>query len=148
MNRKSIIVLISVVLVLAAAVIPVAASIRSGAFGGRGHGPGVAMLAGLREDIDLSDEQVIELRHIVRKAREEHAATRRIMKQNFLEAARVLLEDPNAVDEASVILERNNVYKDDLRSGILDTVSQSLKVLTPEQRAEINERVEMLALWR
>lgn len=148
MKRRSTIILTSIVLVALAVSIPVLASIRAGAFGARPHGAAVAMLAGLRDEIDLTDEQVIELRHIAQAARERNEETRGIMKQNFVEAAQVLLEDPGAVEKAGSILERNEAYKEQLRRDILGTVAECLEVLTPEQREILSDRVEMIASWR
>jgi len=148
MRRRSTIILTSIVLVALVVSIPVLASIRAGAFGARPHGAAVAMLAGLRDEIDLTDDQVIELRHIARAARERNEQTRGIMKQNVVEAALALLEDPSAVEQATSILERNEAYKDELRRDILGTVAECLEVLTPEQREKIGDRVEMIASRR
>ena len=96
----------------------------------------------LREELNLSDEQVAELRKIGKQTREANSAYRASLRDNFAEAGLVLLANPDDVAGAEAILDRNAQAKKELRANVLDGVSDAVKVLTPEQRQKLTGVLE------
>jgi len=103
-------------------------------------------LAGIRGDLDLTDEQVIELRHIAKRVRAENEAARDGVRANLKDAAQLLLANPDDVEGAKAMLARNEAAKETLRENVLGGISDALKVLTPEQRSMISTRLDALTL--
>lgn len=103
---------------------------------------GMRHLRYLKNELDLSDQQVDQLKSIAAEVREENAQYRQQMHSSFKEVAGVLINDPSATANAEQILDRNDANREQMRRNILDGVSRALKVLTPEQRAELKTLLE------
>ena len=93
-------------------------------------------------ELDLTDEQVIELRHIGKAVRQQNAAYRAEMRQNFRQAAAVLIANPDDTVRAKQILQQSAASEQELRANILEGVSKALNVLTPEQRTKLGTMLE------
>lgn len=102
----------------------------------------------LRTELDLSDAQVIALRHIAVGVREQNAPYREQIRESVREAGRVLFADPEAVEAARTILVQNAEAERQLKENVLEGVSEALKVLTPEQRRKLATMIAASRLGR
>jgi Spy/CpxP family protein refolding chaperone len=98
-------------------------------------------LAMLREELDLSEGQITQLTDIAQQAREQNAPYREQMKGGLHEAAKVLLADPSATAQAQAILDQQFAAEKEMKKNVLLSVSKALNVLTPEQRAKLQEHL-------
>jgi Spy/CpxP family protein refolding chaperone len=96
----------------------------------------------LREELNLSDAQMAELRKIGRETRETNAAYRASLRDNFSAAGLALLANPDDITGAEAILDRNEAAKKELRDNVLEGVSDAIKVLDPEQREKLKVVLE------
>lgn len=96
----------------------------------------------LREELNLSDAQIAELRKIGKETRAANAAYRASLRDNFAEAGLVLLANPDDITAAEAILAGNAEAKKELRANVLDGLSDAIKVLTPEQREQLTTVIE------
>jgi Spy/CpxP family protein refolding chaperone len=96
----------------------------------------------LRDELELTDPQVIELRKIRKATREANAAYRASLRENFAHAGLTLLANPDDIAGAEAILDRNEAAKKELRANVLAGVADAIKVLTPEQRELLKARLE------
>jgi Spy/CpxP family protein refolding chaperone len=96
----------------------------------------------LRGELNLSDAQLAELRRIGKETREANSAYRASLHDNFAEAGLALLTNPEDIDGAAAILDRNEAAKKELRANVLEGVSDAIKVLSPEQREQLKEKLE------
>ena len=137
----------AVVLLLAAVPLAFAAKSHREGHGfrgghGFGHGGGVfTRLAMLREELDLSDAQVASLTGIAQQTRKENEQYRDDLRAGFHQIASVLLADPDATGKAQAILDRQLEAEKQLKANVLASVSEALKVLTPEQRMKLQEHL-------
>jgi Spy/CpxP family protein refolding chaperone len=140
MKKRNVILIASILAVGALAVAPLVLA------GPHGHGPGgFGMLAHLRhakEELDLTDAQVAELRGIFREMREANAASREQLHGGVKEAAEILLADPGDVAAAQAALERRAAAERALKSSVLQSAAKALAVLDAEQRAKLRTMIE------
>lgn len=108
-------------------------------FGG-GMGP-LGHLRQLREKLDLSDEQVAQIKQIAVDVHQQNSVYHTAMKEDFHQVAKVLIANPNDVDRAESLLEQNENARKQFRQNILKGVSRALNVLTPEQRSKLADIV-------
>ena len=110
--------------------------------GAMGFGGGMfGHLRALREKLDLSDEQVAQIKQIAADVHQQNGSYHEAMKNDFHQVAKVLIANPNDVDRAEELLEQNEVARKQLRQNILKGVSRALNVLTPEQRSKLGDIV-------
>lgn len=133
--------LIIITLILAAVTVAVYAGpgrhMRSHGFG---HGHGMAFLGHverLKDELDLSDAQVDQLKAIVKTTREQNAQYRDQMHGSFKEVATTLLTNPNDIAGAQAALDRQDAAEKVLKTNLLTAASKALNVLTPEQRTKL-----------
>ena len=144
MKRRNLVVAVMILAVVAAA-LPLAAT-RKGAMRSKiGPAQGLFALRTVAESINLTDEQVIELRYIAKDVRQENANSRAVMRKNFLDAAQLLLDNPGDIEGARGILKGNEAVVDERRSNVLEGISESLTVLTPEQRSQLSKRLDTIS---
>jgi periplasmic protein CpxP/Spy len=139
--------------VLVAMLVLTAAPALSAAPGQRGGPPrmgedGMGPMAGLlgrmgrlRQELGLSEAQVSQLRAIAQEARNENAADRQLVRDAQRQAMQILLADPNATAQAQAILEAQADARSRLHANMLQNFSRMLNVLTPEQRAKLQEHL-------
>lgn len=96
----------------------------------------------LREELNLSDAQLAELRKIGKETRAANATWRASLRDNFAEAGLALLANPDDITGAEGILDRNEAAKKELRTSVLEGVSDAIKVLNPEQREKLKDVLE------
>lgn len=120
---------------------------------GRGHGGpglhGIGILGHLqhvREELDLSDQQVEQLKAIFAETREANAGARRQMHGGMREAAQILLANPNDLAGAQAVLDRQAAAERELKASLLNAAAKAFAVLNAEQRAKLrtimDERAE------
>ena len=109
---------------------------------------GMRAFVGLRGQLDLTDDQVIQLRHIRQKVRAENETSRGEVRANILEAAKTLLANPDDITDAQAILARNAAATRTMKANALAGIADALKVLTPDQRSMIASRIESLPAVR
>ena len=107
---------------------------------GVGIGHGLAFLGHLdqvREELDLSDAQVAQLKEIVKTTHEQNGHFREEMHGSFKEIASTLLTNPNDTAAAQAVLDRQHASEAALKANLLASASKALNVLTPEQRTKL-----------
>lgn len=109
---------------------------RGGEFGHLG------MLGHAREELNLTDQQVDEIKSIFRQVREQNAASRQQLHGGLKEITSVLLANPNDVAAAQAILDQQTQAERALKLNVLNATSKALNVLTPEQRAKLGTMIE------
>ena len=115
--------------------------------GGRGHGAamftghfghgGFGPMGRVLRDLDLSAEQKEALHKIHETTREQNAAVKTALHEGFMEAAKVLLANPQDVAGARAVITSREAAIRQMKDNALTGVSQALAVLTPEQRAKL-----------
>jgi Spy/CpxP family protein refolding chaperone len=120
--------------------------------GGRGHGAamfgghpghgGLGAVGGVIRDLDLSDEQKEALHKIHDATRDQNAAAKAALHDGFVEAARLLLANPQNVEGARAAIAQREAAIREIKDNALAAVSQGLAVLTPEQRAKLAAHLE------
>jgi Spy/CpxP family protein refolding chaperone len=112
-----------------------------GVFGGHpafGHGMGILGHMGeIREELDLSDAQVDQIKAIFRDAFEQNAANRQRLHGGMESIARTLIANPNDIAAAQALIDQQAEAERVLKTNILASMSKALNVLTPDQRTKL-----------
>lgn len=141
---KKRITLIAVVVALATFVaVPLA---FGGPGGHRGHGGFRGGIFGhlehLKSELELSDNQVAQIKVIFAELHEQNGQYRDSMRGGVKDAAEALLKDPNNLAAAQAILDQQFAAEKAVKANLLVATSKALNVLTAEQRAELAKIVE------
>ncbi len=96
----------------------------------------------LRQELNLTDDQVNQLRTIATQTRDANRAERAAFRANIGEAGLVLLKNPDDVAAAQKILDRNDEARLQLRASVLQGVSDAIRVLTPDQREKVAQKIQ------
>lgn len=109
-----------------------------------GHGPGghAMKFMKLAGELDLTDEQKEALHRIHDAAFEKNKQAREAVHEGFMEAANILIANPQNVDAARTAIANRQASIVELRESALTAVSQGLAVLTPEQRTKLAAHIE------
>jgi Spy/CpxP family protein refolding chaperone len=149
MKRKGI--LIVAVLVVASVIATVALAhgprgrAAMGDRGMRGHeamgergliGP-LARLDALREELDLSDDQVTAIRAIALEVRDANAPRREELRGGMGDVVSLLIANPDDLAGARAAMQAREAAVAAMKDNALTGASRALKVLTPEQRKEL-----------
>lgn len=111
-------------------------------FGGHsGHG-GFGQMERLIRELDLTDEQKEALHRVHATTRERNAEARTVLHDGFMEAAKILIADPQNVAGARAAITNRQATLNEIKENALTGVSQGLAVLTPEQRAKLTTHLE------
>ena len=116
--------------------------------GGRGHGAamfghgGFGPMGRVMRDLDLTAEQKEALHKIHDATREQNAAAKAALHDGFVEAAKLLLANPQNVEGARAAIAQREAAIREIKDNALTAVSQGLSVLTPEQRAKLAAHLE------
>lgn len=121
-----------------------------GGRGFRGHGGpggfGAGMLFGhlrhVQEELDLSDQQVEQIKAIFAETHEQNAQYREQLHGGMKGAFEALLADPNNLSAAQAALDQQAAAERAMKSNILAATSKALNVLTAEQRTELAKMVQ------
>ena len=149
MSRKTGLILGGFIVLLAAAVPFVYAS-RGMHRGGHGLAFFGHMRA-LRQQLDLTDDQVAKLKTIKDDLHTQNAPYRDQIHGGLQSIAKTLLANPNDVAAAQTQLDAQDAAERAMKTNTLNAVSKALNVLTPEQRTKLGaflakHQAEMMAL--
>ncbi|HKR62480.1 MAG TPA: periplasmic heavy metal sensor [Thermoanaerobaculia bacterium] len=107
--------------------------------GGEGHGLGMfGHLAAMREKLDLSDQQVDQLKAIFADAHQQNAQYRDQLHGGMQAIAQRLLDNPNDLAGAQAALDQQAAAENAMKANLLQATSKALNVLTPDQRATLS----------
>ena len=141
--KKRNVILASLIVVITLVAVPFV--VAAGPHGGRGghHGGGdpLGMLLRAKEELNLSDAQVDQIKTIFKSLHEQNAANRDQLRGGHEEIISTLLANPGNVAAAQRILDEQLAAEKTLKSNMLQAASKALSVLTPEQRTKLAEHI-------
>jgi Spy/CpxP family protein refolding chaperone len=94
-------------------------------------------LQGLKDELDLSDQQTDQLKAIFAEVREQNAPYRDQLHGGIQSVAQTLLKNPNDVAAAQALIDQQTTAERAVKTNVLNGVSKALNVLTPEQRDKL-----------
>jgi Spy/CpxP family protein refolding chaperone len=115
-----------------------------GMHGMHGHGMGGGILGHLqhlRQELDLTDAQVDQIKAIFKEVHEQNAAARQSLHGGFVDVAQALLANPNDLAGAQALLDKQAAAEKQLKLNVLTATSKALNVLTAEQRAKLSAKL-------
>jgi Spy/CpxP family protein refolding chaperone len=111
---------------------------RHGGFGEMGM---LGHLRQVKEELDLSDAQVDQIKEIFKSVHEQNAAYRESLHDGFKDAATALLANPNDLAGAQALLDKQAAAQKAMRSNVLVATSKALNVLTADQRSKLSDLI-------
>lgn len=112
---------------------------------GRGEGGdlgfGFGRLERIKETLDLSDQQVVELKAVAKEFREQNASNREQLRERRQGVIQILLADPNNVSGAQALIDQQMTAERAVRTNLLNATAKALRVLTPEQRTRVSQHL-------
>lgn len=107
--------------------------------GGHGfHGMGIlAHLDHVKQELDLSDQQVDQIKAIVAETHEQNAQYREQMHGGLHQVLATLVANPNDLSGAQAVLDQQLANEKALKQSLLTATSKALNVLTAEQRGKL-----------
>jgi Spy/CpxP family protein refolding chaperone len=112
---------------------------------GGGHGFGMGPLGHLNRlqaKLDLSEEQVTQLKAILAETHQQNAQYRDQLHGGVKDIAQTLLKDPNDIAAAQAILDQQSAAERAMKANVLQATSKALNVLTAEQRTKLATLLE------
>ena len=110
--------------------------------GGHGFGFGfMGHIGRLKEELNLTDAQVDQIKTIFREAHEQNADVRAQMHDGFKGVVEKLIANPNDIAGAQAIIDQQAAAERTLKTNMLTAASKALNVLTPEQRTKLGEKL-------
>ena len=111
--------------------------------GGPGPGPGIfGHLKHVKEELNLSDGQVDQIRAIFADLHSKNDAYRVQARGGMRDATKTLLENPSNLSAAQAILDQQTSAEKVMKANRLAATAKALSVLTPEQRSELAKMME------
>jgi len=107
-----------------------------------GFGPFGGHLAKLQQKLNLSDQQVSEIKTIFADLRTQNQPYREQLKGGMQSVVTTLLNNPNDTAAAQAILSQQEQAEAALKTNTLAAVSKALNVLTPDQRAQLGQLIQ------
>ena len=144
MKKRNIIILATI---LAAGTLVAAPLLLAGPHG-RGHGPGMHAFGVLghlkhaKEELDLSDQQVAQIKAIFEETRQANATSREQLHGGLRDAAQILLANPNDLAGAQAVLDRQAAAEHALKSSVLNAAAKAFAVLDAGQRAKLRTMID------
>ena len=144
--KKRIAIIGSTILVAAALVAApvVFAQMHARHAGGHGFGAGHMGMFGmmehfqkLRDELDLSNEQVGQIHGIFKDLHEQNDAYRDQLHGALKDVAKTLIANPNDVAGAQAKLDAELNAENAMKTNALNAASKALAVLTPQQRTKL-----------
>ena len=144
MSKRSIVISVAVVAVLALAAVPF---VYAQGFH-RHHANADGAMRGMmffghfqrvKAALDLSDAQVDQLKAIAQEVRTQNAPLRQQLRGGRLQIAQTLLANPNDTAAAQALIDQQTAAERTLKMNMLAGVSKALNVLTPDQRAKVSQ---------
>ncbi|MGZ8708850.1 MAG: Spy/CpxP family protein refolding chaperone [Thermoanaerobaculia bacterium] len=108
---------------------------------GHGFGP-LGHLAHFRDELDLSDQQVDQIKAIFAETREQTAPYREQLCGGYKGVVQALLADPNDVAAAQALVDQQLTTERAMKTNFLNAASKALAVLNAEQRAKLRTMIE------
>jgi Spy/CpxP family protein refolding chaperone len=105
-----------------------------------GIGP-LAHLQKAQQELGLSDQQVSEIKTIFQDLRTQNAAYREQLHGGLKGVIDTLVKNPDDVAGAQAIIDQQTQAKRAAQVNVLNAASKALKVLTPEQRTKLSEKI-------
>ncbi len=131
--------------VVALAVLVATPFLFAGPHGRMGHREGgfgpLGMLGHAREELNLSDQQVEEIKGIFSQFRDQNASYREQLRGGFQSIANTLIQDPNNVAAAQAILDQQTQAERAMKTNLLNATAKALNVLTAEQRTKLGSLI-------
>jgi Spy/CpxP family protein refolding chaperone len=123
---------------------PMGAGMGPGGFGGHGFAEGFILgrIAHIREELDLSDAQVDQIKTIAQDLRAQNEPYRDAMRGGIHDVAKLLIANPNDLAGAQAKLDAQAAAEKVLKTNTLNAVAKALNVLTPEQRTKLGTLME------
>jgi len=146
--KKRIAIVGSILVVAALAVVPLVyaqghrgmAGHHGGAagFGFFGHGRHLDRLA---QELNLSEQQVDQIKAIFADLHEQNAQYREQMHGGLKAIMETLLKDPNNTSAAQALIDQQTANERTLKTNMLNATSKALNVLTPDQRTQLSQLI-------
>jgi Spy/CpxP family protein refolding chaperone len=111
-----------------------------GGMGGHGFGP-LAHLGHIKEELDLSDQQVAQIKGIIAETRALNAPYREQLHGGYKNVAQALLDNPNDVARAQALVDQQLNAERALKTNFLNAAAKALAVLSDEQRAKLSTMI-------
>lgn len=99
-------------------------------------------LGRLRETLELTGEQLGNIRVIATELRAQNAPLRETLRKHRGAAAQVLLSNPDNVAEAKAALDEQAAVRERIRENGLRATARALAVLSPQQRETLRGLLE------
>lgn len=143
--KKKLILTSAIVAIAALAIVPIVHAgpghhMRGEGFAGGPHGFGMGPfghLGMMQQKLDLSDQQVDQLKAIFAEAHEQNAQYRDQLHGGLQGVAKTLLANPNDLAGAQALLDQQSDAERAMKANILQATSKALNVLTADQRAKL-----------
>ena len=121
---------------------------RTGYSEGRHHDP----LNRLMRYVDLSDAQQAEIKTIIDTRRKDTEVIRKQLRDSRKAMRNLIADNDYKLDRVRELADQQAALQADLTVARIDTMHQTLQVLTPEQQAEVvklrEQRMEKKKAWR
>jgi len=92
----------------------------------------------LHGQLNLTDAQKEAMHQIFDRAREQNAGVKKSLHAGLVNTVQVLAQDPSNVAGARAALDRQETTTDQLKTNLIASASEAMKVLTPEQRQKLS----------
>lgn len=140
--KKRIAIISTIIALAALAAVPFAYAGPGGhgRHGGEHGGLGMfGRLDRMQEKLDLSDQQVDQIKAIFTDLRAQNEQYRDQVRGGFHGVAELLLQNPNDVAGAQALLDQQAAAEKVMKSNLLNATSKALNVLNADQRAKLSE---------
>ena len=141
MNRRTL-TAVSLITLLTLLAVPF---VFAGPHGRRGRGEAsfgaLGFLRHARQELNLSDQQVDQIKAIMKALHEQNAVYREQLEGGMETIATTLLQDPANVAAAQAQLDRQAAAERAIKGNLLNATSQALSVLNAEQRSKLSTMI-------
>jgi Spy/CpxP family protein refolding chaperone len=148
--KKRIAIAAGILMLAALAAVPIVYAQGHG-MGFRHHGgPGgeMGMLGGGRhlehmaQELNLSEQQVDQIKAIFADLHQQNSQYRESMHGGMKAVMETLLKNPNDTATAQALIDQQAATEKQLKTNMLLATSKALNVLTPDQRAQLAQKIE------
>ncbi|PYQ30496.1 MAG: hypothetical protein DMF56_06690 [Acidobacteria bacterium] len=148
--KKRIAIVGSILVVAALAAVPFvyAEPGFGGGMRGHAHGGGALGFFGgrhldkLAEKLNLSEQQVDQIKAIYASLHDQNAQYRESMRGGMKDITETLLKNPNDLAAAQALIDQQSNAERAMKTNMLQATSKALNVLTADQRAELGKMIE------
>jgi Spy/CpxP family protein refolding chaperone len=99
----------------------------------------------LKSQLDLTDDQVTQLKTIAQSLRDQNAQYRDQLHGGMQQVAQTLIKDPSNVAAAQAILDGQSTAENAMKKNALNAASKALQVLTADQRAKLGDALASMS---